>query len=320
MKKVVRFVLIGLGLIAIPAIAGFIYVQSKGIPSYEVKAPDIKVEATPEKVAKGQKLVSMLCANCHMNRETRSLSGRWMTDAPKEFGKIYVPNITQDPEYGIGNWTDGEIIYLLRTGIKKNGVYAPPYMAKLPHMADEDIESIIAFLRSDSPMVKPAAVEDYPSEPSFLTKFLCTVEFKPFDMPAKKIAMPDTTDQVKLGRYLVYNLECYTCHSADFTKVNMMEPEKSAGFMGGGNKPLDASGNPVLTSNISPDKETGIGSWTKERFVKAVKYGLMENEPALREPMMPYTQLTDYEAEAIFAYIQTIEPLKNEVKRSGIEN
>ena len=320
MKKVVKFFLIGLGLVALPGIAGFIYIESKGIPKYDVAAPDIKIDVTPEKLQRGEKLASMLCASCHMNRETRSLSGRWMTDAPKEFGKIYVPNITQDKTYGIGNWTDGEILYLLRTGIKKDGSYAPPYMAKLPHMADEDIESIIAFLRSDHPMVKPVAVEDHPTEPSFLTKFLCNVEFKPFDMPKEKIPMPDTTNQVELGRYLVYNLECYTCHSADFTKLDMMTPENSKGFMGGGNEPLDNEGNPMVTSNITPDRETGIGDWTKEQFVKAVRFGLMESEPALRVPMIPYTQLTDYEAEAIFAYIQTIDPIKNDLKRSMIED
>ena len=73
--------------------------------------------------------------------------------------------------------TDSELIYLLRTGIKKDGKYAPPYMAKLPNMADEDIDAIISFLRSDDPMMKADATPDQPCEPSFLTKLLCRVAF-----------------------------------------------------------------------------------------------------------------------------------------------
>jgi hypothetical protein len=55
---------------------------------------------------------------------------------------------------------------------------------------------------------------------------------------------------------------------------------------------------------------------SKEAFIKAVKYGLKEGEPALTYPMMPYLQLTDKEAGAIYEYLQTIPPIKNKVERS----
>lgn len=70
-------------------------------------------------------------------------------------GKIYSQNITQDSTYGIGNWTDAELLYLLRTGIKKDGQYIPPYMAKLTVTSDQDINAIISFLRSDDPWWLP---------------------------------------------------------------------------------------------------------------------------------------------------------------------
>lgn len=315
MKKVLKILLfLVLGLVAVVAI-GAVVINSKGIPTYPVEKPAYSVHATPEKVARGKKLASMLCASCHLNEETGTLSGMRMEDAP-EFGELYSQNITQDKEYGIGNWTDGEILYLLRTGILPNGRYTPPYMAKLPFMSDDDIESVIAFLRSDDPLVAATNVPDQPCKPSLLTKALCNFAFEPLPFPTEPIPNPDTNAPAEWGRYLTYNLDCWTCHSPSFEKLNVMEPHHTPGFLSGGNEALrDKEGNQVLSANLTPDKETGIGDWTEDQFVKAVKYGIMQGEPALRFPMMPYTQLTDEEAAAIYAYIQTVDPVQNKVER-----
>ncbi|PNQ73630.1 cytochrome c [Hanstruepera neustonica] len=319
MKKLLK--IIGIGLLAIVVLIGLglLYIGMSDIPSYEVATIDYQVESTPESIERGKKLATMLCANCHMNKETRSLTGVRMLDAPPEFGDIYSANITQDKTYCIGEWTDGELVYLLRTGIKRDGQYSPPYMAKLPTIADEDINAIIAFLRSDDPMVAAKAVPDTPSNPSLLTKVLCRVAFKPFPMPTAKIELPNSTNTVALGKYLAHNLDCFSCHSADFKTNDFLNPELSKGYFGGGNKPLDLEGRVMLTSNLTPDKETGIGNWTQNDFIRAVKYGLKDGEHALSYPMTPYTQLTDNEAAAIFDYLQTIPPIHNKVERSVYE-
>lgn len=307
-----------MGVVILVAIAASVYINFFGIGTHETVKSNYAVEITPARVERGKKLASMLCSNCHANNETGKLTGKRMLDAPAEFGEVFSQNITQDKEFGIGNWTDAEIMYLLRTGIKKDGKYAPPYMAKMGHMADEDIASVIAFLRSDDPSVAASNTKDFPCKPSFLTKFLCTVAFKPLPMPEKPIALPDTNNAVELGKYLVFNLDCYTCHSKDFTTMNVQEPEKSEGYMGGGNKPLNLEGKEMVTQNLSPDKETGIGNWTEEQFVRVLKTGIKEGEDALRYPMMPYMQLTDREAKAIYAYLMTIPPISNKVQRSGL--
>lgn len=315
MKKFFKIAGIFVGLLVALVLIGAIFISFRGIPSYEANPPDLKVEITEAKLERGQKLVLTLCAGCHMNDETRKLTGKQMLDAPPEFGTINSANITQDKTYGIGEWTDGELLLLLRTGIKRDGNYAPPYMAKLPKMADEDIESIIAFLHSDHPAVAADPTPDKPTEPSFLTKLLTNVAFKPLPMPEKSIPMPDTSNSVELGMYLAYNLECFSCHSADFKSNNYLEPEKSAGFFGGGNQPLNLSGQVVPTANLTPDKETGIGNWTKAQFIKAVKSGIKEGEPALQYPMMPYVFLTEKEVGAIYDYLMTIPPISNNVER-----
>ena len=320
MKKILKPFLIGLSAILFILVVFAIYVYSSEIPYYDVSTIEYEAKSSPKSIERGKKLTTMLCANCHLNRETGKLTGIKMTDAPPEFGEIYSQNITQDKTYGIGNWSDGELLYLLRTGVKKNGQYSPPYMAKLPTMADEDLDAIISFLRSDNEMVKADATKDTPTKPSFLTKLLSRIAWKPLPLPKAKIYVPDSSNTKELGRYLANNLECFSCHSADFKTNNFLIPESSEGYFGGGNKPLDMQGRIMLTANLTPDKETGIGNWTKEKFVKAVKYGIKENEPALSYPMMPYSRLNDYEVEAIFEYLKTIPPIKNKIERSIYDN
>lgn len=312
MKKALKILGIGLGvLILIGIIAGFT-INLRGIPTYEVDIPAYQLNSTPESVERGKKLTLTLCAGCHRDPETGKLTGTRMKDAPAEFGLIYSKNITQDPEYGIGNWTPAELMYLLRTGIRPDGQYLPPYMAKLPLMADEDMHAIISFLKSDDPMVAAVNTPDQESEVSFLTKLLCNVAWKPFALPEQPIPMPDTTDEIAWGKYLAQNLDCYSCHSADFKTNNFLQPEQSVGYFGGGNPTLNLDGEVVLTSNLTPH-ETGIGGWTEEQFILAVKSGIVEGRPKLRYPMAPYALLSDEEVLAIFAYLKTIPPIENEV-------
>ncbi|HYG15980.1 MAG TPA: cytochrome c, partial [Bacteroidia bacterium] len=242
--------------------------------------------------------------------------GALVKDIPELFGEIYSMNITNDPEVGIGKWTDGEIAYFLRTGLRKDGSYAPTYMPKFPLVSDEDLKSIIAWLRSGEPAVQASKEEPQKSKPSLFTKFLCNVlpAGKPFPYPKEPIAIPDSNNAVAYGKYLATNLyACFACHSKSFPTNNELEPEKSEGFFGGGNVMKDLNGNEVKTRNITPDAATGIGSWTEEQFVTALRTGKTPNGQ-VKYPMMPYTLLTDLEAKAIYAYLKTVPAINNKVQ------
>ena len=257
----------------------------------------------------------MLCVECHSNKEG-ILTGKYLTDVPKEFGELYSRNITRDPEAGIGSWTDGELYYLLRTGVKKDGQYTPPYMVKFPLASDEDVKSIIAFLRSDNYCVRPSKEEPPAPKPSLLVKFLTHVvpAFKPLPLPEKEIPLPDTNNVVEHGKYLVIGMYgCYACHSKDFKTMNVLEPEKSEGYCGGGNPLLDKEGNVIPSSNLTFD-ETGIAKYTEDEFIQAVKYGKKRNGGLVRYPMFPHIQLSDREVKAIFSYLKTVPKIKNEIK------
>jgi hypothetical protein len=312
--KIIGFII----LIAAVGGAGFAsFISIRGIPKYAVNVPEVpKVAVTPERVERGAKMAAMLCQHCHLDADKNALTGKHMMEIP-EFGVINSRNITNDPEYGIGKWTDSQLIYFIRTGINPmTGQYVPPYMPKLIHISDEDIYSIVAYLRSDRLEVQAVKSELSPSEPSFLTKFLCFVAFKPFEYPKAPIPGPDTTNLVAWGKYLtLYQLECYACHSKSFEKMNMLEPEKSLGFFGGGNPIGTADGSKIFSLNLTPDEETGIGKWTEEQFINAVRYGMVPNGPALRPPMVPFVQLTDNELKAIWAYMRTVPKISNKVDR-----
>lgn len=314
--KILKIIGIILGFALIVILAFALFIHFRGIPHFEAKDPGITITRDSAMEANGKRLASMLCKDCHYNPATDKFTGRNITDpATEQFGTIYSQNITQDKEYGIGNWTDGQITWLLRTGILRTGRYSPPYMPKLPHMSDYDLNSIIAFLKSQDPWVTAEAVPDTQPSPSFLTKFLCFVAFEPLPFPAQPIAGPDTTNPVALGQYIVTGmLDCYPCHSADFKTMNVANPELSKGFMGGGNLVgINADGKNMRSANLTPDKETGIGNWTEEQFVKCLRYGQKPDGTQLSLPMIPLPQLTEREAKAIYAYLMQLPPITNKV-------
>ncbi len=313
-KKLLRILGIVLLVFVLLGAGAFTFINYRGIPKYKVEKIDYQAKSSPEIVARGKKLTAMLCAQCHLNRQTGKLTGQVMLEADSEFGMIYSPNITQDQMHGIGTWTDSELLYLLRTGIKRDGQYVPPYMAKLNHMADADVNAIIAFLRSDDPWVEANATHDRSSQPSFLAKFLSHVAWTPMEMPQQEIPMPDPEDKLALGRYLAINLECFSCHSASFRTNDYVNPEKSKGFFGGGNALENKEGLEIISSNLTPHP-TGIGEWSEEKFIKVLRSGVKGNEPALRYPMLPYPQLTEQEASAIYTYLQTLDPIDQLIER-----
>ncbi|HYO23233.1 MAG TPA: c-type cytochrome [Flavisolibacter sp.] len=316
MKKAFRYLLIFV-LVLVVLVGGFAaFVAIRGIPDYTPQKLALTISATPERIDKGRKLSAMLCNGCHMDPNTGKLTGREMKEV-SQFGALYAKNITNDPVHGIGKWTDGEIVYLLRTGVTPEGKFLP-VMAKLHRMSDEDMASIVSFLRSDHAWVKADNTRQPETSYSFLSKFLTTIKaIEPMPFSTAPIPEPDTTNLVKWGEYVsLYRVECYTCHSADFTTDDFVHPEKSKGFFGGGNKFELPGGKVIYSRNLTMDEETGIGKWTEAEFVKAVKTGIVPHgQPALREPMTPYADLSDSEVKAIFAYLKTVPKIRNKIER-----
>lgn len=310
MKRILKylaFILIFVLLILV--IAGLV-INAKGIPIYENKAPELVVVPDSASIAEGARMASMLCAQCHGSPDGR-LGGNHMVDAA-EFGEIHAPNITRHPVHGITGYTDGELAYLLRTGIKKNGEYAPPYMVKFPLLSDNDMKNVISFLKSDHIYVQPSENVEPKSKPNLFTKVLTNTVMKPLPYPTVQIPDPDESDPVSLGKYLATaKFDCYSCHSESFVTANPMEPHKSPGFFGGGNPIPDLDGRIMLSANLTMDNETGLGQWSEADFIRTVKLGIRPDGTQVRYPMLPFTLLTEKEISAIWAYLKTIPVISN---------
>jgi len=106
---------------------------------------------------------------------------------------------------------------------------------------------------------------------------------------------------VQRGLYLTRMGDCAACHTA--------EPERPFA----GDRELPTPFGTIYSANITPDIATGIGDWTPETFYRAMNEGLGEDGEALY-PAFPYTHftyVTRADSDAIFAYLQTLEPVRN---------
>jgi mono/diheme cytochrome c family protein len=316
MKKALRIIAYLVILLIVVAAAFVIYIQIDGIPKYSVESVNFpQVQGDSNMLAQGLKIASVQCIVCHRGSDGK-LSGRLMKELPPDFGEIHSANITQSKEHGIGKWTDAQIAYLLRTGCKPDGQYLPIYMPKFPHLSDYDLKSVIAFLHSDNPVVQASEIAKVPSKPSFLTKFLSHVAFKKIPYPKETIVMPDSTDAIAYGKYLVTGrYDCYACHSHDFKKLTMEIPENSEGYCGGGNMMVTLNGNKIYTANITFDEKTGIGTWTEDDFRNVMLIQKNKDGHSIRPPMLPFNGMTNAEIHGIWKYLESLPKICNEVNR-----
>lgn len=315
MKKVLR--VLGFLVLAVVLLvaAGAAFIHFRGIPTYEPKSVQVTVPKDSASLARGEHLVTLICADCHRG-EGNKLSGKAMLDIPKMFGFVHSGNITRDKKYGAGRYSDGELVHFLRTGIKRDGSYAY-IMAGFPRLSDDDLLSIVTYLRSDAVQLDPVAKPVPPCRPTFFAKFLGNVAFKPFPYPEKPIVKPPITDKVAYGRYLVHGgVDCYSCHSANFSTNNNLEPEKSKGYLAGGNPLLDPTDlREIPSANLTPDEVNGIGKWTEAEFADAVRYGKRRGGGSLSPAMPKFTVMTDEEISAVYAFLKTVPASDHAVAR-----
>ena len=299
------------GLVVFAAIASAYNILAP-LPTYEVKLPEVAINHQDSALLdRGAKLTTMVCAKCHRSQEDGTLKG----DIAQEegFGTFYVGNITNDPTTGIGRYSDAELVSMLRTGIKPDGRLMVPIMSRLHKMSDEDLYSIVAYLRSGQGAARPA--EQAWPEPrfSFLAKALMRFAFRPAPLPEEPVVAPPISDQAAHGEYLADAvLDCYKCHSATFMTNNEEKPRESEGYYGGGNPVPLPPGEITISSNLTQHPEHGLHDWSLADFNEALRSGQLPDGTATNGAMPIFNGLTDEEIAAIWAYLQTVPVLDNE--------
>ncbi|GAB2592777.1 c-type cytochrome [Spirosoma areae] len=318
MKKVAKVIGIVIGVIAL-GIAGLLAYVKLALPNVG-DAPTFKVEATPKRIARGEYLANhvTVCMDCHSTRDYSLFSAPVVPGTLGKGGELFnqqmgfpgsftSKNITP---FGIGNWTDGEIYRAVTTGVSRDGhaffpVMPYPYYGK---MNDEDVQSIIAYVRT----LKPIDNKPADSNADFPFNFILnTIPKKAEPMP-----VPDPNDEMATGKYLVMIAGCVECH----TQVEKGQIIQEKAFSGGRDFKLPAG--TLYTPNITPDKETGIGAWTKEAFIARFRayadssYKPQKVGPKDFQTLMPWTMyggMNEQDLGAIYTYLMSLKPIRNKV-------
>ena len=319
MNRLIKVLLWFFIIIAILAVSGFCYVMFF-LPKVG-KAQIMTIERTPERIARGKYLANHItnCMDCHSKRDWTRFAGPATEGTfgmggdlfDKKFGfpgRYYAKNIT--PE-GISRYTDGELFRVITTGVNKEGEALFPVMPYhyYGQMDQEDIKSIIAYVRTLKRIKNavPNSTSDFP-----MNFIINTIPHE-----ANFTIRPPKTDVVNYGKYIVNAASCVECHTK-FEKGSLVAETE---FGGGRDFPFP-DGSVVHSSNISPDKETGLGVWTDKMFLDlfhsrsdstTLNTKLKPGDFNTTMPWTMYGKMTDEDLRAIFAYLKTVKPIKNKV-------
>jgi len=321
MKKVLKYV--GYLLIVIVvAIAGLLTYVKAALPNVG-EAEDLKIEYTPERLARGKYLATSVtvCMDCHSKRDWTEFSGPLVQGTLGQGGERFdqslgLPGVFLSKNitpHGINRYTDGELFRVITTGVNKEGKAMFPLMP-YPYygrMDKEDIYSIIAYVRSIAPIENN--IEQ--SNPDFPMNFIINT----IPQPANHQTRPDKSDRLAYGAYMINATACAECHTQ--VDTGQIIPELK---YGGGREFPFADGSIVRSSNISPDDETGIGKWTEEMFIQKFKaytdstYKSEKIKAGEFNSYMPWTMYAQMDRDdlaAIYHYLKTVKPISNKVTK-----
>jgi mono/diheme cytochrome c family protein len=269
--------------------------------------------AADDSIARGEYLTRIGgCFSCHTDAANGGapLAGGRALATP--FGTFYSPNITRDRETGIGDWTDAQFRRALRDGVRPDGAnYFPvfPYPS-FTNITDDDLAAMRAYLLSRPPVRRPNRPHDvaFPFSWRALQSGWKLLFFTPGPFePAHGVGN-------QRGAYLVTALaHCGECH----TPRNRLGAMSRSRFLAG--TPDGPDGQ--LVPNITPDRKTGIGDWTKDDLVELLATGTTPEQSKVKGAMREALQdglkyLTDADREAIANYLLALPPIANSVRRS----
>lgn len=279
-----------------------------------VVASDVAAQPTREEIARGKYVFGAAAGcGCHTAPKQPLNAGGRKYDGP--FGTVYSSNITPDPTTGIGKWTDEQIITATRLGRRPNGerlIPVHPYTV-FNGMTEQDLKDVIAYLRSVPPVNRqtPAKKISVPMfESVFLPAWLAT--FAAVETPPKSAP----TSGVARGEYLTRAVShCGECH----TPRTMTMAVDNTRFLAGNQKGKGPEGSAV--PNITPDRETGLGSWTEEQITDYLETGNKPDGDVSGGLMMEviqgssagYKDLTKADRQAIAKYLKSIPAVKNRI-------
>lgn len=253
------------------------------------------------------------CA-CHtVPKQTQHAGGRAF---PIPFGTVYSTNITQDKETGLGAWTDQQIIDAITKGVRRDGSRILPVMPyeKYSGMAQEDLKTLVAYLRTLTPVNNPTPeLKTWVPFMRSIGTFIYLELFGRFSnspLQAPKAG-------IERGRYLVEHISiCGDCH----TPRNFLGIPKRSFHLAGASKKIGPLGQAV--PNITPENETGIGSWKREEIADLLLTGTkpdFDNVQGLMYEVIQgvpygYKDMKKEDGLVIADYLKSLPAIKNKIE------
>jgi mono/diheme cytochrome c family protein len=294
-----------LGIVVVLICLFLIYVQLTFRQQFAREITGIKSSSDSSVIARGKYLVmgAAHCYSCHIPDSIRRqgkrepMIGGNVLETP--FATFFTPNITSDFETGIGKFSDEELAASIRYNINHKNRAMVGFMS-YNGMSDDDIASIISYLRATPPVRNEVPEHDYNIVGKILMRFL----IKPV-VPKVVPVKPDTT--AEYGEYLAYHvMNCNGCHTnRSATGAFIGEP-----FSGGHSWELEDG--TYTAANLTPDDSTGrIAKWSQETFIQRFRAGrILENSPM---PWDAYQILSDSDLTAIYQFLAQLKPVPNDV-------
>ena len=296
--KILRAVAVTAALLIVTGLAVLFLVFPRTRP-----ADSIEIKADGALLERGRYLVEHVanCLDCHSERDWRYYGGPVIAGtegmgAPLRVLRPHVHSANITPA-ALSDWTDGEIVRAMTSGISRDGRVLNPFMPydTYAKMSENDVRAVVVYLR------QLPLVENTPPLPdeSWMIDLLSRLLPKPYDPPPPV----SSDDSVAYGRYLAEIAECSFCHGGDFS----------------GNRSFDIPGSDQRwkSVNLTPHPHNRIGTWKRENFVGVFKSFA---PPSGREipgdeintvmPWYRYAGMTAADLGAIYDYLQTLAPIE----------
>jgi len=262
------------------------------------------------------------CMNCHSPDKSKPLAGG--LKIATDFGDFYTPNISSDPKFGIGNWSDKDFLMALRKGISpKKQFYYPSFpFTSYSKLSDEDILAMKTYIMS----LPPQAVENKKSvlkSPynhralmfawralNFKKHFLSEEEKVVTKYQGVYKINPNRSESWNRGAYLVEGaLHCTECHTPRNALGGLVAKKWMSGAL---------FEEKEVAGNLTSDLETGKGAWGSKEWETFLSEGETPEGEIVSGEMWQVikngtSKLTDSDRADVAVYLQSLKAVKNTV-------
>jgi mono/diheme cytochrome c family protein len=286
----------------------------------DIPVPDITLPTSAAEIERGRYLANhvAVCMDCHSTRDWNYFAGPLVPGTLGKGGEVFdrdsgLPGVLISKNitpHALGDWSDGEVFRAVTGGLQNDGDALFPLMPYDAYrtMDERDVLAIIAYLRTLAPIDNdvPDHQLDFP-----LNLIVNSIP------KAAELRTINRDDPVEYGGYLAQMAGCTWCH----TPINATQQSVPEQLLAGGHEFM-LNGKLIRASNISSDKDTGIGNWTRAQFI--ARFRQYQSEAGRTIPLdedgnntlMSWTlfaDMTDTDLSAIYTFLMQSEPRSNVV-------